>query len=148
MRDRKITAVLAAAVATVAAAATIGFAGTAEAAGAPCSARAKACVKLSANKAWLMKGGKVVRGAVPVTVGRPGHLTPEGSFTVQWKDLHHHSKEYNAPMPYSVFFTTTGVAFHEGSLNVQSHGCVHLSHEDAVAFFDYLRPSDVVEVVR
>ena len=50
-------------------------------------------------------------------------------------------------MPYSVFFTTTGVAFHQGSLKVKSHGCVHLSHAAAVMFYNSLHPGDVVEVV-
>ncbi|HET6503656.1 MAG TPA: L,D-transpeptidase [Amycolatopsis sp.] len=119
----------------------------AEAAQTPCDAQAKACVELHSDQAWLMNDGSVTRGPVKVAVGRPGHVTPTGTFRVQYKDINHHSKEYNnAPMPYSVFFTTTGVAFHEGSLSVQSHGCVHLSHADAVAFYQALQPGDVVEV--
>ncbi|GAA3570491.1 L,D-transpeptidase [Amycolatopsis ultiminotia] len=141
---RRITAVLAG---VAAAAATIGFAGSA-AASVPCGAQAKACVKLSSNTAWLMDGGKVVRGGVPVTVGKSAYPTPAGTFHVQYKDIDHYSKEFNGPMPYSVFFTTTGVAFHQGSLKVQSHGCVHLSHADAVAFYDTLHPGDVVQVVK
>ena len=50
-------------------------------------------------------------------------------------------------MPYSVFFTNTGVAFHQGSLKAKSHGCVHLSHADAVTFYNSLHPGDVVQVV-
>ena len=50
-------------------------------------------------------------------------------------------------MPFSVYFTELGVAFHEGSLEDQSHGCIHLSNEDAVHFFDVLQPSDIVVVV-
>ncbi len=140
---RRYTTLLAAAVAAVAA---TGLASTAEAAGAPCSAQAKACLVLHSNTAWLMDNGKVTLGGVPVTVGRPGHRTPTGTFHVQYKDIDHYSKQYNGPMPYSVFFTTTGVAFHQGSLKVQSHGCVHLSHANAVAFYNTLRVGDVVEV--
>ncbi|GAA1025137.1 MULTISPECIES: L,D-transpeptidase [Amycolatopsis] len=143
--NRKLTAMLAS---IAAMAATIGFAATAEAAGPPCGAQAKACLKLSANTAWLMNNGKVTRGGVRVTVGKPAYPTPVGTFRVQYKDLHHYSKQFHGPMPYSVFFTNTGVAFHQGSLKVQSHGCVHLSHADAVAFFNTLQPGDVVQVVR
>ncbi|WP_246127694.1 L,D-transpeptidase [Amycolatopsis rhizosphaerae] len=119
----------------------------AEAAAAPCDAAAKACLQLHTHRAWLMNRGAVAYGPVPVTVGRPGHVTPQGRFSVLYKDLHHYSTEYNGPMPYSVFFTRTGVAFHEGSLSVPSHGCVHLSHDAAVTFFQKLRPGDTVEVV-
>ena len=142
--NRRITAVLAS---IAAMAATVGFTATAEAATAPCGAQAKACVKLSANTAWLMDNGRVVRGGVPITVGKKAFPTPQGTFRVQYKDLHHYSKQFHGPMPYSVFFTNTGVAFHQGSLKVQSHGCVHLSHADAVAFFNTLQPGDVVQVV-
>ena len=126
---------------------TVAFAGTAEAASMPCSAEAKACVQRSSNTAWLTDGaGNVTYGGVPITVGLPKYPTPLGKFHVQYKDIDHYSRAYKAPMPYSVFFTTTGIAFHEGSLRVQSHGCVHLSHNDAVSFYRALRPGDVVEV--
>ncbi|HKN54123.1 MAG TPA: L,D-transpeptidase [Amycolatopsis sp.] len=142
--NRRITAALAGAAAL---AATAGLAPSAFAAGAPCSAQAKACLQLHTNTAWLMNNGQVTRGGVPVTVGKPRYPTPTGTFHVQYKDLHHYSRQFHGPMPYSVFFTNTGVAFHQGSLKVQSHGCVHLSHADAVAFFDTLQPGDVVEVL-
>ncbi|WP_033287586.1 L,D-transpeptidase [Amycolatopsis jejuensis] len=143
--NRKITAVLAG---VAAMAATVGFATSADAAGAPCGSKAKACVRLSTNTAWLMDHGKVTRGGVRITVGKPAYPTPVGTFRVQYKDIDHYSKEFNGPMPYSVFFTTTGVAFHQGSLKVQSHGCVHLSRADAIAFYNTLQPGDVVQVVR
>lgn len=144
MTKRRITAALAGVAALTA---TVGFAGTAQAAETPCSAAAKACLSVHSNTAWLMDNGRVTRGGVPVTVGRPGHRTPTGTFKVQYKDIDHYSKQFNGPMPYSVFFTTTGVAFHQGSLKVQSHGCVHLSHADAVAFYRTLQVGDVVEVL-
>ncbi|MEV8608195.1 L,D-transpeptidase [Amycolatopsis sp. NPDC051373] len=141
----RITAALAGAAAV---AATIGFADSANAATAPCSTQAKACVQLHTGTAWLTDNGNVVRGGVPITVGKPAYPTPAGTFHVQYKDIDHYSKQFNGPMPYSVFFTTTGVAFHQGSLKVQSHGCVHLSHADAVAFYNALHPGDVVQVVK
>ena len=53
----------------------------------------------------------------------------------------------NEPMPYSVYFTTTGVAFHEGDLTEDSHGCIHLSNPEAMHFFDVLQPNDIVVTV-
>ncbi len=115
---------------------------------APCSAAAKACIQLSTNQSWLMDNGNVVYGPVKITTGRPGHLTPPGTFRVQWKDKDHKSKEFNmAPMPYSVFFNG-GIAFHQGSLSVKSHGCIHLSMAAAQKYFSSLSVGDVVEVVR
>ena len=122
--------------------------GSAQAApGPPCSAQADACIDLSANTSWLMHDGVVTYGGVPITSGKPGFATPPGTFHVTYKDIDHWSKAYNGPMPYSVFFTTTGIAFHQGSLGVQSHGCVHLSHDAAVTYYNALHPGDVVEVV-
>jgi hypothetical protein len=73
--------------------------------GSPCSAGALACVDLSSQQAWLMRGGNVTYGPVPVATGKASAPTAPGIFHVSWKDLHHRSSEFhNAPMPYSVFF--------------------------------------------
>ncbi|WP_018683203.1 L,D-transpeptidase [Actinokineospora enzanensis] len=115
--------------------------------GTPCAATVDACIDLSANKSWLLKDGKVVYGPVPITHGRPGHVTPPGTFHVQWKDIDHKSHEFNdAPMPYSVFFNG-GIAFHQGSLSVQSHGCIHLSAAAAKAYYNSLSVGATVQVV-
>jgi lipoprotein-anchoring transpeptidase ErfK/SrfK len=117
------------------------------AAGTPCSSSARACIDLSANRAWLMQDGKVQYGPVPITHGRQGYLTPPGTFRVSFKDMNHKSSLFNsAPMPYSVFFNG-GVAFHQGSLRQLSHGCVHLSRTAAKTFFNTLQTGDVVQVV-
>ncbi|MBM7771909.1 lipoprotein-anchoring transpeptidase ErfK/SrfK [Actinokineospora baliensis] len=116
-------------------------------AGVPCAATASACIDLSANQSWLLKDGKVVLGPVPITHGRPGYRTPVGTFKVGWKDIDHKSREFdNAPMPYSVFFNG-GIAFHQGSLKVQSHGCIHLSASAAKAYYNGLSVGDIVQVV-
>jgi lipoprotein-anchoring transpeptidase ErfK/SrfK len=75
-----------------------------------------------------------------------GHPTPTGSFHVAWKAGYTRSTIYDIPMPYSVFFATGGIAFHEGPLDEPSHGCVHLSHADAQAFFATLKVGDQVVV--
>lgn len=136
------------AIASATLALTGALAGTASAQGsAPCGNSAEACVDLSSNQAWLMDSGAVSYGPVPITSGKPGYETPPGLFTVSYKDRDHRSSIYNnAPMPYSVFFND-GIAFHEGSLSEQSHGCIHLSHGAAKTFFYDLEPSDIVEVV-
>ncbi|MDL5155125.1 L,D-transpeptidase [Actinomycetospora termitidis] len=114
----------------------------------PCAATAKACVSISQQKAWIGDGkGTLVRGPVPITTGGPGNETPTGVFHVMWKDQYHHSREYNqAPMPNSVFFAP-GDAFHGGSLQRASAGCVHLGDDDSKAFFDFLQVNDEVQIV-
>jgi hypothetical protein len=137
---------LAAGSAALGAAALLAVPGTAQAAPPPCSAKADACVDLSAKTAWLMDNGAVTYGGVPIAIGMPGHETPTGTFTVTWKNIDHWSKKYDAPMPYAVFFTKGGVAFHQGDLGSQSHGCVRLTKEAARTFYNTLEPSDVVQV--
>lgn len=113
----------------------------------PCSVTADACVSLSGGAAWLMSDGAVTRGPVPITHGAPGHETPVGTFTVQWKDVDHVSSEVpGAQMPYSVFFDLEGRAFHGGSLETDSVGCIHLGPGDDQAFFGALEPGDEVQI--
>lgn len=57
----------------------------------PCPARARACVDLTRDISWLQANGKVVYGAVRITSGRPGYLTPPGTFRVFWKHIDHRS---------------------------------------------------------
>jgi lipoprotein-anchoring transpeptidase ErfK/SrfK len=124
----------------------------ASAPGVPCATAAAAsgtaaCVDISAHKAWIVQGGKVVYGPVPMLPGRKGHPTPTGTFHVLSKEKMHLSKEFdNAKMPNSVFFYP-GDAFHTGSLSVYSHGCVHLSASASLKFFNTLHVGDVVQVV-
>jgi lipoprotein-anchoring transpeptidase ErfK/SrfK len=114
--------------------------------GTPCTAAARACIDLSANRAWLIRGGVVQYGPVPITSGRAGYRTPTGNFRVTFKDANHRSSIFNnAPMPNSVFFNG-GIAFHQGSLTVKSHGCIHLSRAASRTFFASLSRGDVVQV--
>ena len=113
--------------------------------GTPCSVTARACVDLTTQKAWLFKGNAIERGPVDITSGGPGKETPTGNFTVAWKDRNHVNPELT-PMPYSVFFAVGGVAFHGGSLQKQSAGCVHLDLDDAIIFYDSLTIGAPVQV--
>ncbi len=111
-----------------------------------CPATARVCVDLSNSLAWIQSGGKIVYGPVPITSGRPGYRTASGTFAVYWKDKDHKSSIFNdAPMPNSVFFDG-GNAFHEGSLYVPSHGCIHLSWAASEYFYSTLDYGDTVVV--
>lgn len=143
---RRVVITLVIAVMCTVLSATVAAAG--QSAAAPCGSSAAACVDLSSRQAWLMNGGQVTYGPTPITSGKPGYRTPPGTFKVLWKDRDHRSQTFdNAPMPYSVFFTESGIAFHQGSLRGQSHGCVRLGKNAAATFFNKLSVGEVVQVV-
>lgn len=114
--------------------------------GTPCTESARACVDLAEGRAWLLDGGKVVRGPVGIMSGDDEDPTPSGTFAVQWKAERYTSREFLREMPYSVFFAEGGIAFHEGSKETPSAGCVKLVHDDAVAWFEFLNVGDQVQV--
>ncbi|MFE0024800.1 L,D-transpeptidase [Amycolatopsis sp. NPDC059021] len=119
--------------------------------GVPCPAAAaspgtSACADISAHQAWLLQGGKVIYGPVPMLPGLKSYPTPTGKFHVLSKVKNFWSTEFKAPMPNSVFFYP-GDAFHSGSLSQYSHGCIHLSPGASLTFFDTLHVGDVVQVV-
>ena len=81
----------------------------------------------------------------PVSTGRPGYDTPNGSFKPNRMDADHLSQEWdNAPMPHAIFFDLHGHAIH-GFFDVKhlglavSHGCVRLSPDHAATLFDLVK---------
>jgi hypothetical protein len=106
-----------------------------------CPAKATACVDLTRHLTWLQSAGKVTFGPVRAEPGPPGsaHATPRGTFQVSWKGGPAFiSNIYKEPMPWAVFFAPGGIAFHGGSLTTPSHGCVHLTDENAHFYNDHL----------
>jgi hypothetical protein len=81
----------------------------------------------------------------PVSTGRPGYDTPNGTFKVNRMDANHFSQEWdNAPMPHTMFFDLHGHAIH-GFSDVAhlglavSHGCVRLNPANATVLFDLVK---------
>jgi len=81
----------------------------------------------------------------PVSTGRPGYDTPNGTFKPNRMDADHLSQEWdNAPMPHTIFFDLHGHAVH-GFFDVKhlglavSHGCVRLSPDHAAVLFDLVK---------
>ena len=77
----------------------------------------------------------------PVSTGRHGYDTPNGTFKPNRMDADHLSQEWdNAPMPHAIFFDMNGHAIH-GFFDVKhlgspvSHGCVRLSPDHAATLF-------------
>ncbi len=104
---------------------------------------ARADIFISVNKSTQRMTVSVdgrVRYVWPVSTGRPGYDTPNGTFRPFRMDLHHKSEEYdNAPMPYSIFFTGSGDAVHgtyeRGLGSARSHGCVRISVGNAATLW-------------
>lgn len=110
-----------------------------------CPPEARACIDIEGNRAWLQENGKITYGPVPASAGADGYDTPQGMMTVNRKIKDEVSREFgNAPMPYAVYFTYNGIAFHAGSPYILSHGCIHLNYGDAKVFFEQLNIGDRV----
>lgn len=121
-------------------------------------------VDLSQQKAYLLLDGKMMYEA-RICSGRPGHPTPTGNFTVLEKDQNHFSSLYGkivaddgkvldwnadsdmavpkgakfvaAPMEYFLRFDGAN-GLHAGIIQSYpaSHGCVRLSKQKAILFFN------------
>jgi lipoprotein-anchoring transpeptidase ErfK/SrfK len=80
-----------------------------------------------------------------VSTGRRGYATPSGSFRVLvMKEMHYSRKYDNAPMPFSIFFTSNGHAIHATNAirhlgRVASHGCVRLSPRNAKTLYELVK---------
>lgn len=112
-----------------------------------CPPTARACVDISAKKSWLQKDGVVDYGPVSINTGQPGWETPPGEFHVMRHVKDEVSYEFGLePMPWSTYFSPKGIAFHEGDLAEMSHGCVHLSPQDAEHYFNTLKVLDNVVI--
>lgn len=117
----------------------------AEVANSPCPATARACVDLAGKRSWLQDNGQVVYGPVASNSGGAGQETPTGTFRITRKVKDEISREFNnAPMPWAVYFTNNGHAFHQGSTATTSAGCVRLDPDSARTFFNHLNPGDEV----
>ena len=106
-----------------------------------CPAAATACVDLTRHLTWLQSAGHVTFGPIRAEPGPPGsaHATPRGTFRVSWKaGPSFVSNIYHEPMPWAVFFAPGGIAFHAGSLTTPSHGCVHLTIQNAYYYNGHL----------
>ena len=115
------------------------------AASTPCPADPRVCVDIDGRKTWLQRNGQITYGPVNHAPGKPGQDTPRGTFYVNRKVKDEISYEFNnAPMPYAVYFTYNGHAFHQGNLGYESAGCVRLEHAAAVTYFNELQINDKV----
>ncbi|MDX8054543.1 L,D-transpeptidase [Lentzea sp. BCCO 10_0798] len=124
----------------------LGFAVPAQAQ-AGCTVYNGACLEKHTNQAWLVFNGKTSYGPVTVSHGKPGYETPVGTFSVLRKVKNDWSVPYNGPMPNAVYFTADGIAFHQGDTAVQSHGCIRMTMDASLVFYDNLMIGEQVQVL-
>src|SRR5579862_4597902 len=114
----------------------------------PCASAAFANIDIAIDKTNQQMSVAVdgaQRYTWPVSTGRPGYDTPNGTFKVNRMDADHFSQEWdNAPMPHTMFFDLHGHAIHgffdEKHLGMAvSHGCVRLSRANATVLFDMVK---------
>jgi lipoprotein-anchoring transpeptidase ErfK/SrfK len=131
-------------------------------------------IDLGDQKAYLLYDDRAIMES-PISSGRYGHLTPNGTFTITDKDLNHTSSIYgrivddygrtvvadadvdmpvgygtrfvNAPMRYYMNFAP-GIGLHAGYLPgyPASHGCVRMPESKAIAFFNAISVGTPVTV--
>jgi hypothetical protein len=114
----------------------------------PCASAAFATIDITIDKNSQQMSVAVdgaQRYTWPVSTGRPGYDTPNGTFKVNRMDADHLSQEWdNAPMPHTMFFDLRGHAIH-GFFDVKhlglavSHGCVRLAPANATVLFDLVK---------
>jgi L,D-transpeptidase catalytic domain len=111
---------------------------------APACAKVVIAIDQSTQQMTVSVDG-AVRYSWPVSTGRAGYGTPDGTFRPNRMEVEHFSKKFDdAPMPHSIFFTQAGHAIH-GSLEVRhlgsaaSHGCVRLSPDHAATLFQLVK---------
>ncbi|GAB5348203.1 L,D-transpeptidase family protein [Alteriqipengyuania sp. 357] len=107
-------------------------------------------VDLDARVISVFRGGYEI-GAAAVLLGTQEHPTPLGTFPIRYKMRHNVSEKYNnAPMPYSMFLTSDGVALHGSQVEngYASHGCIGLPNEFAAKVFAVAKKGDKVIITR
>ena len=108
-----------------------------------------AVVNLYTQHAQIYRNGIAI-GYTSVSTGKRGYGTPTGRFQVLEKRRFHRSGTYgNAPMPWMVRLTWSGIAFHSGALPgfPASHGCIRLPASFAPQLFGALSLGDTVAVL-
>ena len=118
--------------------------------GAPATGTILMTVDLDARVISVFRDGYEI-GAAAVLLGTDRHPTPLGTFPILYKMRHNVSEKYNnAPMPYSMFLTKTGIALHGSQVEngSASHGCVGMPDDFAAKVFEVAKKGDRVIITR
>jgi hypothetical protein len=91
----------------------------------------------------------------PILTGDDETPTPPGTYVIKSKVRHYHSRKYNVPMPYSLFFDYRGRAIHEGDVAAPgeksewaTHGCIHVEQPYMEWLYNWAEAGKTVVVVK
>jgi peptidoglycan hydrolase-like protein with peptidoglycan-binding domain len=109
-----------------------------------------ACVDLTHQTTYLMKGGKLIWGPTVTRTGMSGFATPSGWFNVFSRADKHWSTPYEVWLPYWQEFYK-GDGFHQTTtyihdMGIGSHGCVNLLPVDARKYYSTLTSGSKVHL--
>ncbi|MFN3989730.1 MAG: L,D-transpeptidase family protein [Erythrobacter sp.] len=107
-------------------------------------------IDLEARVISAFRDGHEIGTAVAL-LGTPSHPTPTGTFPVLNKSREHFSRKYNnAPMPFSLWLTNTGIAIHGSPVTngYASHGCIGVPDPFAEKLFAATKRGDKVIITR
>lgn len=114
---------------------------------------------------WLRGGAYEENGILlldfPILYGDDeGYLaTPAGVYRVREKIINYHSKKYDSPMPYSLFFTRGRNAIHarksgfkvpedfETRRWIRTHGCITADHHIAKQLYSWANIGTPIEII-
>jgi hypothetical protein len=117
---------------------------------APQAGKLVVTVDLEARVISAFRDGHEIGTAVAL-LGTQSHPTPVGAFPVLWKSREHFSRKYNnAPMPWSLWLTNTGIAIHGSPVvnGYASHGCIGVPDDFAAKLFAAMKKGDKVIITR
>lgn len=92
----------------------------------------------------------------PVLSGDDETTTDPGTYTVKRKDAYYYSKQFDTPMPFSIFFDLRGMkAIHEGAVppppareEYATHGCVHVEEPYMRRLFNWAQVGSTAVVIQ
>jgi lipoprotein-anchoring transpeptidase ErfK/SrfK len=105
-------------------------------------------IDLRAQHLYVYRGGVEI-GRSFVLYGADNKPTPTGTFAILQKKVDHHSRTYDAPMPFMLRLTNDGVAIHASEVidgESATHGCIGLPREFASLLFKEAKIGDKVLV--
>jgi lipoprotein-anchoring transpeptidase ErfK/SrfK len=91
----------------------------------------------------------------PVVSGDDETTTNPGIYKVKLKDADYHSRQYDTPMPWSIFFDLKGMkAIHEGEVpppetkkDLATHGCIHVEPPFIERLYDWADEENTAVVI-
>lgn len=88
-------------------------------------------------------------GTAVIVYGARGKETPRGRLPILGKTRDHHSRTYDAPMPFSLWLRDDGVALHGAPVRSgrATNGCIGVPVGFAERLFAQARKGDVIEVI-